>query len=442
MVLTLAFRNLFHDRIRLSVTLVGILFSIVLVAVQLGLYLGARKMIISMIENANGELWVTSYGAKSFEEASALPGRERHIALSTPGVKAVVPLVVSFSEWRKPAGGSALSVIVGTDPADGGLAPWNIIAGSVADISVPESVAVDRTYLDSLGINGVGDTAQIEASRVKVAALTNGIRSFTTAPYVFTPINRARSILGMQGDQSTFLLVQLQPGADVAATRAELASFLEVRPLPDDLGEEPASVEVGRATSRVVPSVLFAVTTATSTVSAPEAKSFSPVSSSRPSPVGANRTGCGPSAPQTPKRPPERATPSSLLRASPSACIATSLSAFTWPSRRRPAERLARPIRVSIRTSRSGSSGSCARPRPPSAAGAAAASRPWRRSSATMGAAGHSCSAGGESCRMASAQRSRSASNDKAGSGGCRRALTVIARAPPPSAPAPARSRA
>jgi len=226
MVLTLAFRNLFHDRIRLTVTLIGILFSIVLVAVQLGLYLGARKMIISMIENANAELWVTSYGAKSFEEASALPGRERHIALSTPGVKAAVPLVVSFSEWRKPAGGSALSVVVGTDPADGGLAPWNVISGSVADISVPESVAVDRTYLENLGINGVGDTAQIEASRVKVAALTNGIRSFTTAPYVFTPIDRARSILGMQGDQSTFLLVQLQPGADVAATRAELSKRL------------------------------------------------------------------------------------------------------------------------------------------------------------------------------------------------------------------------
>lgn len=226
MVLTLAFRNLFHDRIRLTVTLIGILFSIVLVAVQLGLYLGARKMIISMIENANAELWVTSYGAKSFEEASALPGRERHIALSTPGVKAAVPLVVSFSEWRKPAGGSALSVVVGTDPADGGLAPWNVISGSVADISVPESVAVDRTYLENLGINGVGDTAQIEASRVKVAALTNGIRSFTTAPYVFTPIDRARSILGMQGDQSTFLLVQLQPGVDVAATRAELSKRL------------------------------------------------------------------------------------------------------------------------------------------------------------------------------------------------------------------------
>ena len=43
MTFVLAFRNLIHDRIRLAVTLIGILFSIVLVAVQLGLYLGARN---------------------------------------------------------------------------------------------------------------------------------------------------------------------------------------------------------------------------------------------------------------------------------------------------------------------------------------------------------------------------------------------------------------
>ncbi len=226
MILTLAFRNLFHDRIRLVVTLVGILFSIVLVAVQLGLYLGARKMITGMIDNSNAELWITAYGAKSFEEAGNLPGRERHLALSVPGVQAVAPLVVSFAEWRKPAGGTALSVVVGTDPEDGGLAPWNVIEGSVQAISAPDSVAVDRTYLDDLGIKGVGDQAQIESSRVKIAALTDGIRSFTTAPYVFTTINRARSILNLQPDQATFLLVRLDPRADPAAIKRDLQQRL------------------------------------------------------------------------------------------------------------------------------------------------------------------------------------------------------------------------
>jgi len=226
MVFTLAFRNLFHDRIRLVVTLVGILFSIVLVAVQLGLYLGARKMIIGMIDNAPAEIWITSFGAKSFEEAGVLTGRERHGALAVEGVRTVVPLVASFAEWRKPQGGTTLSVVVGTDGGDGGLKPWNVIAGAIPDINAPDAIAVDRTYLADLGVSKVGDTAQIESSRVRVAAMTDGIRSFTTAPYVFTTLDRARSIINMPREQSTFLLVTLEPGASVERVRAGIKSSL------------------------------------------------------------------------------------------------------------------------------------------------------------------------------------------------------------------------
>jgi putative ABC transport system permease protein len=227
MILTLAFRNLFHDRIRLIVTLVGILFSIVLVAVQLGLYLGARKMIIGMIEQARGELWITAFGAKSFEEGGILlTPRERHIALATPGVASVVPLLVSFAEWRKPGGGSTNSVVVGADPEAGGLAPWGLIAGDARSITAPDAIAVDRTYLADLGIRGIGDIAQIETGRVRVAAITDGIRSFTMAPYVFTTLNRARALLGAPGDHSTFFLVQLAPGADALQVRADVSRRL------------------------------------------------------------------------------------------------------------------------------------------------------------------------------------------------------------------------
>jgi putative ABC transport system permease protein len=226
MVLTLAYRNLFHDRVRLAVTLVGILFSIVLVAVQLGLYLGARKMIIGMIEHADAELWVTAYGAKSFEEAGSLTGGERHAALSVPGVQRAVPLIASFAEWRKPAGGSTLVVVVGTDIADGGLVPWNVVAGRAEDILAPDAVAADLTYLSSLGVQYIGDSAQIESTRVKIAAMTDGIRSFTTAPYIFTTLARARSIFALPNDRSTFLLVKLTPDADVEQARKAIAARL------------------------------------------------------------------------------------------------------------------------------------------------------------------------------------------------------------------------
>jgi len=226
MILTLAFRNLFHDRIRLAVTLVGILFSIVLVAVQLGLYLGSSREITSIIDATKGELWIVAYGAKSLEDGGQqLSEKERQAALSTPGVKSVAPVFAAFAEWRKPGGGSDRVVVVGADAEDGGLAPFRLVEGTWDDIKAPDGLAVDRSYLADLGVKGIGDTAQILQTRVRVRALTDDIRSFTQSPYVFMPIARARAIFAPIGATSTsasFQLVSLEPGADLETVRTEI----------------------------------------------------------------------------------------------------------------------------------------------------------------------------------------------------------------------------
>lgn len=228
MVFTLALRNLLHDRVRLAVTLIGILFSIVLVAVQLGLYLGSSRMITANIARSNADLIVTTFGAKSFEDGGLLLGdRERHQALATPGVESVVPLVVAFAEWRKPEGGSSRVVLVGADADDQGLLPWGLIQGSVEDIKAPDAIAVDSTYLSELGVNGIGDTAQAAGGRVKIRALTEGIRSFTQSPYAYTTLNRARQLLGADDDKSTFLLVKLAPGANITEVQKDLGKRLD-----------------------------------------------------------------------------------------------------------------------------------------------------------------------------------------------------------------------
>lgn len=229
MIFTLAFRNLFHDRVRLTVTLVGILFSIVLVAVQLGLYLGASRMITANIDHADADLWIMPYGAKSFEDGGMLMGsRERHQALATEGVASVTPLVVRFQEWRKPAGGSTRVVVVGTDAEDGVVKPLSLTTGTWEDIKAPDSIAVDSTYLKDLGVDGVGGTAQIGEGRVKIGALTSGVRSFTQSPYVYMPLSRARSLVGAPGsDLATFHLVKVYPDYDVEKVRNSLLNRLE-----------------------------------------------------------------------------------------------------------------------------------------------------------------------------------------------------------------------
>ena len=226
MILTLANRNLVHDRIRLAVTLVGIVFSIVLVAVQLGLYLGAERMIASMLDRAPTDLWVMPTGTKSLVDAVPMTGQEKFTALATQGVKSAEPVMVAFADWRVAKGGTTPIVIIGTDPRGGGLVPWNITDGNLAELQMPQAVGVDKSYFSDLGISGIGDAGQIDVYRTKVVMVTHSIRSFTTAPYVFMSLSSSREILGLSRDAASFILVKVAPGAAIEDVRTRLANEL------------------------------------------------------------------------------------------------------------------------------------------------------------------------------------------------------------------------
>ncbi len=227
LILTLASRNLFHDRVRLIATVVGIVFSIVLVTVQLGVFMSFERMVTLMIDHAQADLWIVPAETKSFEDPSLLAGRERLQALSIDGVAEAVPVVVGFASWRKPHGGASTSIlVVGAPTTSAGLRPWNLVEGSTDDLTQPDAVAVDRSYFAQLGIARIGAKAEINNQKARVAAVTGGIRSFTTTPHVFTSLGRARAYLGIAANKANYVLVRLAPNADAAAVRGRLAASL------------------------------------------------------------------------------------------------------------------------------------------------------------------------------------------------------------------------
>jgi putative ABC transport system permease protein len=224
LVFTLAFRNLFHDRLRFIATVIGIVFSIVLVTVQMGLYLGFGRMVTTMIDHASADLWVMPRGTKCFEDPSLLNTRERYRALTINGVAEAIPLVIGFADWRMPSGAMTPVFVVGSDLRTGGLQPWNLVDGRVEALSSPKAIAVDRSYFDRLGISGIGATAEIRQQPVRVAAVTDGIRSFTTTPFVFMDVDRARTHTGVPSGKATYLLVRLTADANLAHVRRQLTS--------------------------------------------------------------------------------------------------------------------------------------------------------------------------------------------------------------------------
>ena len=179
LIFRLSWRNLFHDRLRFIATVIGIVFSIVLVTVQMGLFLSFDRMVTTMIDHSPADLWIVPLGTKCFEDPSLVDERERFRALSIAGIMDALPIVIGFAQWRLPSGGTTPVFIVSSDTRVGGLRPWNLVEGSLADL-VPGAVAIDQSYFDRLGTKGLGASAEIRDQKVEVTVVTKGIRAFTT----------------------------------------------------------------------------------------------------------------------------------------------------------------------------------------------------------------------------------------------------------------------
>jgi len=67
---------------------------------------------------------------------------------------------------------------------------------------------------------------EINEYRAKVVGFTDGIRTFTTSPYVFTTFKNAQDYTGIHEDQINFVLVKAAPGVDIGKLKADLQARL------------------------------------------------------------------------------------------------------------------------------------------------------------------------------------------------------------------------
>jgi putative ABC transport system permease protein len=226
MIATLAFRNLVHDRTRCAIVVTGLATSIALVSIQLGVLLGFDRMISSVLDHTRADLWIVPNGTTTFDDSASLDMDARYAALASADVVSIAPIIVGFAEWRRPAGGTTSVIVVGANPDDGVLRPWNMSSGHGLRLRTPNAVSVDTTYASVLGVAGIGTEAAIEGVKATVVAMSTGIRSFTTSPYVFTSLSQARDYLGTPSDRATYLALTLNNGADPRAVRRRLAARL------------------------------------------------------------------------------------------------------------------------------------------------------------------------------------------------------------------------
>jgi len=215
-----------HDGLRLATAVVGVVVSVVLVTCLGGLYLASSRHASGLVDQAGADLWLVAPSTSCVDRGESISLRRRYQAMATPGVLWAEPLLVKFSEWRLPDGRREVAQIVGIEPDSQLNIPWGESPGTRSAMRMPHAVVIDERERARFGEAGeelsTGERAEIFGRRATVAAFTKGIGSFTAVPYVFTDHSRAQHYTGISEQSTTYVLVKVDPRADLQRVQARL----------------------------------------------------------------------------------------------------------------------------------------------------------------------------------------------------------------------------
>jgi putative ABC transport system permease protein len=224
----IARKNLLHDKTRFVITLVGVTFSVILIFAQFGIYLGFMRNASIIIDNTPVDMWITSKNSANFDFPLPFAESKLNQVKEVPGVAWADRLILSWANLKKKDGGSENIELIGFNPETGVGGPWSLRQGSIQALKGGRGIIVDESAFPKLGVMRIGDYVEVNEKRVKVVGITNGIRGFTTAPYVFTTYRTAQELDPWVSDRTVFILARVAPGYDADAVVRTLRQIRDV----------------------------------------------------------------------------------------------------------------------------------------------------------------------------------------------------------------------
>ena len=203
-------------------TVAGIAIAFFLAAAQIGLLVGWINTNSAIINNTGVNIWVMAEQTSTFDYGTAIPRHRIQQVSSIPGVNWAEGMVVGWATWKHPRGKPILVEIVGLDQSFAG-APLELIAGQIESVKQPETVITDELFEDVLGVNQIGDEAEIQSNRVILGGVSQGVRTFTAAPFVFTSIKNAVDYLPYYADDEiSYVIARNDPDVDVQKVKLQI----------------------------------------------------------------------------------------------------------------------------------------------------------------------------------------------------------------------------
>lgn len=219
----LASKMLLDDRSRFVSTIAGGGFSVMMVTIQVGIFLGMLDNASITITRTDADLWVAARGTPNVDFGNTFPEVYVHRVRSIPGVARADNLIVWFVTVALPNGAKESALIYAVEDFTRWKLPWEVLEGNPADLRRGPYALLDESARKRFGQFSVGAYREILGRRFKIIGITRGARSFTTNPIAFIDYRQAQALYPaeLQG-RTTYILVKLAEGASPAEVRAEI----------------------------------------------------------------------------------------------------------------------------------------------------------------------------------------------------------------------------
>lgn len=209
----LARRNLFRDRTRFVLSVLGVAVAIMLILLLAGYRAGIYRQASAYLDNTPGSLVVAERGIRDFlGTSSVLPPATADAVRKTPGVGRVIPVVSQFMIFER-HGRKDGFFLVGYDATAGG-GPWRLVEGR--EPAADDELVVDRTVARQHEI-GIGDRLRLLDREATVVGLSDET-SVWSGSIAFARITTLESLLRAPGLRS-FLIVTPAAGVGPEALR-------------------------------------------------------------------------------------------------------------------------------------------------------------------------------------------------------------------------------